>query len=62
MQDMVFIEGGRFLMGSDRHYPEEAPQHSVEVGSFFIDPRLSPIANSPNSLRRPAMSRWPSGR
>ena len=30
-------------MGSDRHYPEEAPQHSVEVGSFFIDP--TPVTN-----------------
>ena len=43
MPDMVFIAGGRFLMGSDRHYPEEAPQHSVEVGSFFIDP--TPVTN-----------------
>ncbi|HSV25411.1 MAG TPA: SUMF1/EgtB/PvdO family nonheme iron enzyme, partial [Xanthobacteraceae bacterium] len=37
---MVFIAGGTFRMGSDRHYPEEAPQHRVEVGSFFIDPLL----------------------
>jgi len=43
MPDLVFIEGGSFLMGSDRHYPEEAPQHSVEVGSFFIDP--TPVTN-----------------
>ena len=62
MPDMVFVEGGRFLMGSDRHYPEEAPQHSVEVGSFFIDPR--PVTNRQFAefVRRPAMSRWPSGR
>ena len=43
MREMVYIEGGKFLMGSDRHYPEEAPQHSVEVGSFFIDPM--PVTN-----------------
>ena len=26
-----------FLMGSDRHYPEEAPVHEVMVGGFWID-------------------------
>jgi formylglycine-generating enzyme required for sulfatase activity len=40
---MVLIEGGAFLMGSDRHYPEEAPQHRVEVSAFFIDP--APVTN-----------------
>ncbi len=35
--DMVWIEGGRFLMGSDTHYPEEAPAHPVQVGSFWMD-------------------------
>ena len=29
--DMVWIEGGTFRMGSDRHYPEEAPSHRVAV-------------------------------
>ena len=24
-------------MGSDRHYPEEAPAHPVAVGGFWID-------------------------
>jgi len=37
-QDMVWIAGGRFLMGSDKHYPEEAPAHNVSVGGFWIDP------------------------
>ena len=31
---MVFIPGGRFRMGSDRHYPEEAPAHRVTVDGF----------------------------
>jgi formylglycine-generating enzyme required for sulfatase activity len=35
--DMVWIPGGRFMMGSDRHYPEEAPAHSVSVGGFWMD-------------------------
>lgn len=37
-EGMVWIEGGTFLMGSDSHYPEEAPAHKVSVGSFWIDP------------------------
>ena len=34
---MVWIPGGSFLMGSDDHYPEEAPAHSVTVGGFWMD-------------------------
>lgn len=34
---MVWIEAGTFLMGSDAHYPEEAPAHRVQVDGFFID-------------------------
>jgi formylglycine-generating enzyme len=34
--DPVALAGGRFLMGSDDHYPEEAPAHPVEVGPFAI--------------------------
>ena len=34
---MVRIPGGTFLMGSDRHYPEEAPAHKVSVGAFWMD-------------------------
>jgi formylglycine-generating enzyme len=41
--DMKLISGGTFQMGSDRHYPEEAPAHSVTVGSFRIDP--TPVTN-----------------
>ncbi len=38
--DMVWIPGGRFTMGSDHHYPEEAPAHPVRVDGFWIDPHL----------------------
>ena len=34
---MIWIPGGTFHMGSDRHYPEEAPVHRVTVDGFWID-------------------------
>jgi len=33
---MVWIPSGTFLMGSDRHYSEEAPAHKVKVAGFWI--------------------------
>ena len=41
--DMVFIPGGTFRMGSDQHYPEEAPVHRVTVDGFWID--RTPVTN-----------------
>jgi hypothetical protein len=32
---MAWISGGTFRMGSDRHYPEEAPVHRVTVDGFW---------------------------
>ena len=40
----VWVPGGRFRMGSDRHYPEEAPVREVEVDGFWIDP--TPVTNA----------------
>jgi formylglycine-generating enzyme required for sulfatase activity len=34
---MVWIPGGTFLMGSDKHYPEEAPAHRATVAGFWMD-------------------------
>lgn len=34
---MVRVPGGTFTMGSDHHYPEEAPAHRVAVDAFWID-------------------------
>src|SRR5215467_13635476 len=34
---MVFIRGGNFVMGSERHRPEERFTHVVRVDSFWID-------------------------
>src|SRR6478752_2610684 len=36
-KDMIWIPGGTFQMGSERHYPEEAPVHPVTVDGFWID-------------------------
>jgi formylglycine-generating enzyme required for sulfatase activity len=40
---MVRVPGGEFLMGSDRHYPEEAPAHRVRVDGFWMD--RTPVTN-----------------
>jgi formylglycine-generating enzyme required for sulfatase activity len=36
-EDMVWVPGGTFRMGSDDHYPEEAPVHEVTVAGFWMD-------------------------
>lgn len=36
-ENMVWIPGGTFRMGSDAHYPEEAPAHPVTVDGFWMD-------------------------
>ena len=42
--EMVWIPGGAFTMGSDRHYPEEAPSHLVRVSGFWMD--RFPVTNT----------------
>jgi formylglycine-generating enzyme len=42
-EGMVFVKGGTFRMGSDSHYPEEAPAHRVTVDEFWID--SAPVTN-----------------
>jgi formylglycine-generating enzyme required for sulfatase activity len=41
---MVWIPGGTFRMGSDRHYPEERPEHRVTVDGFWMD--RFPVTNA----------------
>jgi formylglycine-generating enzyme required for sulfatase activity len=41
--EMVWLDGGQFEMGSDCHYPEEAPRHPVQVDGFWID--RTPVTN-----------------
>ena len=40
---MIWLSGGRFRMGSDHHYSEEAPEHDAVVDGFWIDP--TPVTN-----------------
>jgi formylglycine-generating enzyme required for sulfatase activity len=40
---MAWIPGGAFAMGSDRHYPEEAPVREVAVDGFWMDEH--PVTN-----------------
>ena len=42
-RDMVWIEGGTFVMGSDRHYPDEKPARLMRTDGFWID--RTPITN-----------------
>ncbi len=41
--NMAWIPGGTFRMGSDHHYAEEAPSHRVTVDGFWIE--RTPVTN-----------------
>src|SRR5215475_5886043 len=36
-EGMRHVAGGSFLMGSDKHYPEEWPAHHARVSAFWMD-------------------------
>jgi hypothetical protein len=40
---MIRLPGGTFRIGSDRHYPDEAPVHRATIDGFWIDG--TPITN-----------------
>jgi formylglycine-generating enzyme len=44
LTELVELPGGTFLMGTDRHYPEEAPQHERHVAPFAIE--RHPVTNA----------------
>jgi len=41
---MVWLPGGRLLMGDDRYYPEESPIVERQVGGFWVD--THPVTNA----------------
>ncbi|MHA6491822.1 formylglycine-generating enzyme family protein [Pseudomonas borbori] len=43
-EGMIFVRGQSFWMGSNDHYPEEAPAHRVAVDDFLIDE--APVTNA----------------
>jgi formylglycine-generating enzyme required for sulfatase activity len=43
-QDMAWVPGGAFIMGSAVHYPEEGPPHEAAVDGFWID--RTPVTNA----------------
>ena len=43
-KDMVFIEGGTFIMGSNEGKPNYQPEHKVHVPGFYLD--VWPITNA----------------
>jgi sulfatase modifying factor 1 len=50
--DMVWVPGGTFAMGSDQHYPEEAPVHRVSVDGFWMDRHTVTNAEFARFVRR----------
>jgi formylglycine-generating enzyme len=40
---MIWIPGGTFRMGSEKHYAEEAPVHSAGINGFWIE--RTPVTN-----------------
>ena len=57
--DMVRIPGGTFRMGSNDHYPEEAPVHRVTVDGFWID--RTPVTNRQFKRTSPVAAFPPNG-
>jgi formylglycine-generating enzyme required for sulfatase activity len=45
---MKHVPGGTYRLGSESHYPEEAPVHAVELDPFWID--QAPVTNAQFAL------------
>lgn len=70
-EGMQWVPGGSFLMGSDSHYPEEAPAHRVRVDGFWLDTfqvtnnRFADFVTSTGYItvaeRRPDLADYPGG-
>ena len=44
-ENMAWVPGGSFLMGSEDFYPEERPVRRVEVDGFWMDARPVTVAD-----------------
>ena len=44
LTELIDLPGGSFRMGSTSFYPEEAPIHTVTVGSFAVE--RHPVTNA----------------
>jgi Sulfatase-modifying factor enzyme 1 len=57
LTELVELPGGSFRMGSTSFYPEEAPVHSVTVGSFAVE--RHPVINALRVFRRDLLKAIP---
>jgi sulfatase modifying factor 1 len=48
-EDLRWIPGQTYAMGSDRHYPEEGPVHQVSVDGFWIEAHQVTNADFPGA-------------
>ena len=53
-EEMAWIPGGTFQMGSESFYPEERPVHEVAVDGFWMDVHPVTAAEYRRSCARPA--------
>jgi formylglycine-generating enzyme required for sulfatase activity len=35
--EMVFVPGGKYVVGADKGFPDEQPKHEVSIAPFYID-------------------------
>ena len=55
LRGMVFVRGGTYLMGSDHHYPEEAPLSRMILG-ILIPHHLPAIATKMVNTAKPSVA------
>jgi len=57
-KNMVQLPGGRFRMGSERFYPEEAPVRDAAVGPFWIDHHPVTVAEFRRFVKATGHETW----
>ncbi len=61
-EGMVWIPGGRDVMGDDQGTPDERPAHSVTIDGFWMDRTEVTNAQFKKFVMRPITSRSPNAR